>query len=136
MVNIKALSLIQPWASLIMDGRKTIETRSWATKYRGPLAIHASLKLDKEAAKQFGYLLAIPARLVIANLPFLLPRGAVLGIAILKGCVQFPNTLAPPDPYGDFTPGRFGWLFMNAKAFEHPIPAKGHLGLWEWEGMP
>ncbi len=39
---MKALSLHQPWASLIAEGVKTIETRSWATKYRGPLGIHAS----------------------------------------------------------------------------------------------
>ncbi len=39
---MRALSLHQPWASLIAEGVKTIETRSWATKYRGPLAIHAA----------------------------------------------------------------------------------------------
>ena len=41
---MKALSLRQPWASLIADGRKTIETRTWRTHYRGPLAIHASAR--------------------------------------------------------------------------------------------
>jgi hypothetical protein len=41
---MKALSLHQPWASLIGLGVKTIETRSWSTKYRGPLAVHASLR--------------------------------------------------------------------------------------------
>ncbi len=42
---MKALSLHQPWASLIAEGMKTIETRPWATKYRGPLAIHAVKKV-------------------------------------------------------------------------------------------
>ena len=39
---MKAISLWQPWATLVGLGVKTIETRSWATKYRGPLAIHAA----------------------------------------------------------------------------------------------
>lgn len=42
MTKIKALTLYQPWATLIAIGAKKIETRSWDTKYRGPLAIHAS----------------------------------------------------------------------------------------------
>ena len=41
---MKALSLRQPWASLIANGHKTIETRTWRTRYRGPLAIHASMR--------------------------------------------------------------------------------------------
>jgi hypothetical protein len=41
---VKVLTLHQPWASLIAVGVKTIETRSWSTQYRGPLAIHAGAK--------------------------------------------------------------------------------------------
>ena len=41
---MKALTIMQPWASLIACGAKTIETRSWPTKYRGPIAIHAGMK--------------------------------------------------------------------------------------------
>lgn len=43
---MKALTIRQPWASLIAHGVKTIETRSWSTKYRGPLAIHAGHRWD------------------------------------------------------------------------------------------
>ena len=39
---MKAISLLQPWASLVVMGAKTIETRGWGTKYRGPILIHAS----------------------------------------------------------------------------------------------
>jgi hypothetical protein len=39
---MKALTLTQPWATLVAIGAKTIETRSWPTSYRGPLAIHAA----------------------------------------------------------------------------------------------
>ena len=119
---MKTLSLIQPWASLIMDGRKTVETRSWATSYRGPLAIHASMKADKDACKTFGYCSKT------------IPRGVILGTSVLVDCVVFPNPRTPPNPYGDYTSGRYGWLLEDIVRFPTTIPAKGHLSLWEWAG--
>jgi hypothetical protein len=120
---MKALSLIQPWASLIHDGRKTIETRSWSTKYRGELAIHASMKVDKEACKQFGYD------------PKTIERGKILCIVTLMNCVQFPSPLAKPDEYGDFTAGRYGWILHYLIKLSAPIHAKGSLGLWNFDAL-
>jgi hypothetical protein len=119
--QMKALSLWQPWASLIYDGRKTIETRHWEMLYRGPLAIHAAMKVDKEACSEFGYD------------PLTIPRGAVLCIVGVQGCVRFPHPLARPDEYGDFAAGRFGILMTMLEKFPEPIPAKGHQGIWNWE---
>jgi activating signal cointegrator 1 len=48
---MKAITIIQPWATLIALGEKKFETRSWATKHRGPLAIHAGKKIDKEVCQ-------------------------------------------------------------------------------------
>ncbi|MXO81707.1 ASCH domain-containing protein, partial [Paenibacillus sp. OT2-17] len=48
---MKVLSMIQPWATLLVQGETLYETRSWKTRYRGPLAIHASQKVDKQACK-------------------------------------------------------------------------------------
>jgi activating signal cointegrator 1 len=118
---MKALSLWQPWASLVYDGRKTIETRAWEMLYRGPLAIHAAMKVDKEACIEFGYD------------SMTIPRGAILCIVSVQGCVRFPHSLAPPDPYGDFYEGRFGILMTMLKKFSEPIPAVGHQGIWNWE---
>jgi activating signal cointegrator 1 len=119
---VKALTLIQPWASLIIDGRKTIETRKNAWSHRGPVAIHAGLKVDREACIRFGY-----------N-PDTIPRGAVLGLVNMYDCVRFPDLRTPPDEYGDFTPGRHGYLLQWAKPFSSPIPARGYQTLgWEWE---
>jgi len=117
----KALSLWQPWASLIYDERKTIETRSWEMLYRGPLAIHAAMRVEKDACEDFGY----DWRTI--------PRGAVLCIVNVKNCVRFPHPLAPPDEYGDFHEGRFGFLLEILKKFDAPIPAKGKQGIWMWE---
>ena len=121
---MKALSLWQPWASLIADGRKKIETRHWPLHYRGPLAIHAAMKVDKEACYEFGYS------------PLTIPRGAVLCIVNVDNCVQFPSSLAPPDPYGDFYEGRYGFLLTLREVFKAPIPAKGMQGLWSWDPAP
>jgi hypothetical protein len=118
---MKALSLWQPWASLIYDGRKTIETRHWEMLYRGPLAIHAAMKVDKDACYEFGYS------------PLTIPRGAVLCIVGVQGCVRLPSPLVPPDDYGDFAEGRFGILMTMLEKFSQPIPAKGKQGIWNWE---
>jgi activating signal cointegrator 1 len=117
---MKALSLWQPWASLIYDGRKTIETRHWEMLYRGPLAIHAAKHVERDACKDFGYNWQT------------IPRGAILCIVGVQGCVRFPHPLAPPDPYGDFYEGRFGILMTMLEKFDKPIPATGHQGIWNW----
>ena len=115
---IKCITLIQPWCSLINDGKKKIETRSWATKHRGLLGIHAGMKVDKDASIRFGY----DPRTII--------RGHVLCTCLLIECVQFPNLLIKSDPYGDFTAGRWGWILNDIKPLPEPIPMKGGLSLW------
>lgn len=122
---MKAISLTQPWASLVIDGRKHIETRSWPTSFRGVVAIHAAKSIDKTACKKFGYD------------PEKIARGAVLGTAVLSGCFQFAeitrNIITPEEEsYGDFSPGRFGFDLICVTKFEWPVPARGSLGLWNW----
>jgi ASCH domain len=51
---MKALTIRQPWAELILRGRKPFELRTWRTKYRGPLVIHAAAKIDAWDAQNFG----------------------------------------------------------------------------------
>lgn len=117
---MRALSLWQPWASLIYDERKKIETRHWEMLHRGPLAIHAAMKVDKDACRQFAYD------------PLTIPRGAMLCIVNVMGCVRFPHPLAPPDDYGDFEEGRFGILMRMLNKFDLPVRVKGHQGIWYW----
>jgi activating signal cointegrator 1 len=104
----------------MQSGVKTIETRHWEMLYRGPLAIHAGKRVDRAACEYFGYDWST------------VPRGAVLCIVSVQGCVRFPHRLAPPDAFGDFTAGRFGILTTMLERFAVPIPAIGHQGLWEW----
>ncbi len=123
---MRCLSLTQPWASLIANGVKRIETRSWGTAYRGALAIHAAKSIDREACRNFGYDFTS------------LPRGCVLCTCQLVECFQFNSeTVAEfietrEFECGDFEFGRWGWRLREVKSLPVPVPAIGHLGLWEW----
>src|SRR5260370_37615147 len=95
---MKALTLYQPWASLIVDGIKMLETRPRPLSHRGYLAIHAGLKVDVEACKEFGYDWTD------------IPRGAVLGIVNMVECLPTTHPLVKADAYGDFRPGRYAYF--------------------------
>lgn len=118
---MRALTLIQPWASLVAEGRKTVETRSWPTSVRGRIAIHAGKKVDKNACKKFGY----EASNIITS--------AIIATVALVDCVQFPHPDIQPDKYGDFSSGRYGFVLKSIKREFPPKHIKGHLGFWEWK---
>jgi activating signal cointegrator 1 len=154
---MKTLTLTQPWASLIAIGAKRIETRSWGTAYRGPLAIHAAKGFPRwardftlapvcyEAVQKLGYKTcgwfpAYPLGAVIATctlidcVPMKMfrfgPEGESLGIG------KYTEMLAerPQErEFGDYAVGRFAWILGSVECFENPVEAKGSLGLWEWE---
>ena len=125
---MRALSLTQPWASLVMDERKHIETRSWPMPDHlvgKEIAIHAAKSIDKEACRAFGYD------------PETIPRGCVLGTVEMGRSFQFSESTVASIPfeekcYGDFYFGRWGFPMNAVKRFSDPIPAKGSLGFWEW----
>lgn len=132
----KALSLLQPWASLVVMGMKKIETRSWQTTYRGTLFIHASLgKKGKALVNE------VPFSKYISDFDAL-PFGAVIGQVNLDDIVPVENlfysdamlnTLTLEEKaFGDYTKGRYAWLFSEAVMFDKPIPVKGGLGLWKY----
>ena len=149
-MTVRAITLWQPWASLIAWGAKTIETRSWATPYRGPLAVHAAQRPPGPApGSAFGmgdeamtaYDEVARAHGVVDMCA--LPRGAVVAIARLVDC---RCTFAPGDPppewldeisradrlFGNLGPDRYGWILEAITPLPEPIPAIGHQGLWTW----
>lgn len=137
---MKALSLLQPWASLIAVGAKKIETRSWSTKYRGPLAIHASKKLTED---QRLLCLSEPFYSTLTNIGisvinFNFPLGAVVSTCNLVDCIkmtpEFIESIKSPElDFGVYAVGRYAWILEDIKSLDKPIPAKGALSLWEWE---
>jgi activating signal cointegrator 1 len=139
LLPVKALSLSQPWASLIAIGAKRIETRSWGTEYRGPLAIHAS-KGFAEKDRLLFYIPPYSADFARAGIrrAFDLPVGCVVAIVDLVSCARVSYQTPLPDrgtserEYGDFELGRWLWHLDNVRQLSAPIAARGSLGLWDW----
>jgi activating signal cointegrator 1 len=130
---MNAISLWQPWASLIADGRKKIETRHWrppAWAVGQPLAIHATMKVDADFSRECGYD------------PLTIPRGCVVAIVRLDKFEKFTEAfqkeimLYPEGRYGDFEMGRFGWFCTLIEKLNPPIAARGYQSLWKWERDP
>lgn len=147
---MKALTLTQPYASLIAFGAKRIETRAWATSYRGPLAIHAAAGLGpiggvsglKRLVQAEPFRSVFLARDrgygtdIVHDPSYYLPRGAVIARCTLMTCVRTTQCTAIPDQeraFGEYSPGRYAWILSDVQPLDVPIPAKGQLGLWEWE---
>lgn len=126
---MKVLTIRQPWATLIMQGNKRFEFRSWQTKYRGDLLIHAGKGIDKEARKRLE-----------KYLPKELPIGKILGKVTLVDCVkmspEFKEKLLKEnkDIYTKSSfQEKYGWQLEDVEVFDEPIEAKGHLSLWEYD---
>lgn len=128
---MKALTIWQPWASLIAIGAKKIETRPWQTKYRGPIAIHASKHIEKRDALTNPIYSTLTAAgidpHVTGNEGLIL--GAVIAIADLIACELMTAELISlvPEPersFGWYEPGRYMWLLENVRLIK-PVPTKG-----------
>ena len=121
---MKALTLYNPWA-WAMGRFKWNETRSWATSYRGPLAIHAGKTLDREylaEAIEEGYL--SPKTTIVT--------GAIVAVGILADCRSTTGAIVNPDErfWGNYDDGRFMWMLKDLRTVT-PIPCAGHQGLWD-----
>lgn len=130
---MKALSLWQPWATLIAIGAKRYETRSWATTYRGPLVICASKAWTPECRYAIRDLW-IQKALADAGSPELV-RGVAVCIVDLAICYPTDGFMMVPetDPerhFGDFSPGRFAWKLENVRRL-HPFSVRGRQGLFD-----
>lgn len=132
---MKAITLHQPWASLIAWGEKQYETRSWDTQYRGLLAIHAG-KMPVTDAVLATIDRNYMDRAMQAHFAEF-PLGAVLCIVDLKFVVQTNPNLVTTIPkeiaFGNWSPFRFAWKLELVEVFEKPIPAVGRQGFWNWE---
>ncbi|WP_137744580.1 ASCH domain-containing protein [Robertmurraya siralis] len=138
---MKVISIKQPWATLIALGEKQFETRSWATKHRGPLAIHASKKIDIEACKYLPITATLNKHGIVQTND--LPVGKIIATSNLVDCYQvetdellwadFTNGKTVDGfeyLFGDYSEGRFAWKLENIVTLPEPIPAKGQLSLW------
>lgn len=107
----RALTVRQPWASLIIAGLKDVENRSKPTSYRGTLLIHAGLGTDTGAMAEHGHLLGA------------YPAGVFLGTVDLVDCVCRSASPWAVDGY-------WHWILENPRPAAGLVPASGQLGLW------
>lgn len=142
---MKGLTLTQPWATLVAIGAKRIETRSWQTSYRGPLAIHAGAGLGPVGGERglMELCRAEPFRSTLLGAGILgtpeLPRGAIVAVVnldsiwrLMAGGIEgfSPQPPANELAFGNYAPGRFGWLLGAIKPLPEPVPCRGAQGLW------
>lgn len=128
---MKVITIKQPFATLIAEGLKKYEFRTWKTKYRGDILIHAGKSIDKEAMKRFSYL----------NLDY--PVGCIIAKAKITDCVYVDNELKdelrkiddrvyhgvvkePNDWDG------YGFKLSDVQKIE-PIYINGKLSLWDYD---
>ena len=131
---MKVISLLEPWASLIKEKVKHIETRSWKTSYRGELYIHASkrkltknnlieyndkLKLLKDTNFKYGYIIA-KCKLVDCK---------IMTKDLIYEVKQNHNEYIS----GDYKIGRYAWILEDIEILKYPIQAKGQLGIWTYK---
>ena len=129
---MKALTIREPFASLVTYNLKCYETRSWPTKYRGPILIHAGLakvNLKDERLKK-----------LTNSLPKSNNPGHILCQATLKDCILMTSDFIDKVKQnekeylaGHYEVGRYAWLLTDIKLIE-PISYKGALGLWNFPG--
>lgn len=132
---MKMLTLWQPWASLIAIGAKAVETRSWATDYRGPLAIHAAKRRTNphEITPEIRAALVGSGIFEVEQMPF----GAVVCLCELTDVLPIGEVVDRLDAdeleretaFGDFSPGRYGWILSDIDRLAHPVYVAGQRGL-------
>jgi hypothetical protein len=114
---MKALSILQPFAWLIVTGKKDIENRTWVTGYRGPVLIHAGKtypKIDYEFnAQDWPDYPATREEMI----------GGIVGIATITGCVSKSDS-----PWFN---GPYGFTLTNARALPKLVPMRGALGFFD-----
>jgi hypothetical protein len=153
-VAVRAISLWQPWASAVVLGSKTIETRHWSTPYRGPLVIHAAKRKVISELREYDFDNAMLGALSSEDADFRvygcsladrLPFGAIVGTVDVVNClpVEKISSFVLFDPSGDdpfqwcerdlgnFGAGRFGWILRNPRRFKTPIPYRGRQSFFD-----
>ena len=124
---MKALTIRQPWASLIINGYKKYEFRSWKTKYRGKILIHTGLNVEKDMLIRF------------RDYDIECVKGAIIGEAEIVDCIlvdnKFNEELRKIDSvvYGRSNHNEtYAWKLDNIIKYDKPIFCKGKLGLWDF----
>ncbi len=124
MIKLKVLTLRQPWATLVAEGIKKYEFRSWKTKYRGKVLIHAGTGIDKEDMKKYKNM----------NLEF--PSRRIIAVVEIEDCLELDEDLNKKIisenniAYGHKIRNGYAWKLKNIKKINYDKEVNGQLGLW------
>lgn len=136
---MKALTVHQPWASLLVTGAKRIETRGWATRHRGPLLIHsakANPAYTRTAMAENDDVRGVMDTFRLD--PDDLPRGRILGLVEVVDCVPIeeilPDLSAAERALGNYTPGWYAWVTTQPYRYDEPVRARGQQRIWNYNG--
>ena len=126
---MKVITVKQPFATLIAEGYKEYEFRTWKSSYRGELYIHAGLGIDKKAMKRFEYLhLDYPQGQIICKCQMtdcLLVDDSLKKILKEKDPIVYKGAIEQEDK-------EYGFKLEHVEKIK-PIPAKGKLSFWEYK---
>ena len=121
---MKVLTLKQPWATLVSEGIKEYEFRSWKTNYRGKVLIHAGAGIDKKEMERFKDLnLKYPSKRIIAEVE-------------IEDCLELDDKLNQKIisenniAYGSKIRTGYAWKLKNVKKIKSNREINGKLGLW------
>lgn len=124
---MKCLSIAQPFAHLVVTGRKKIELRTWNTRFRGPFLVHAPLKVRAADMRRLG----VPEQ----------PTGAIVGQAEISGVKTYETASALRRDRRLHLSDRelegtvYGFVVRRPRKFRAPVPRKGMLGFFNVDGL-
>jgi len=117
--KLKAISIRQPWAWLVVNGYKDIENRTWFTKLRGPVLIHAGANTEDLQPEVKKY---IERKLKVTHLPDAFQIGGIIGIVTTADCVE--------RHHSRWFNGLFGWVLADARRLPFKV-CKGQLNFFK-----
>ena len=124
---MKAITLKQPWATLVAEGLKKYEFRSWRYNYRGEILIHAGAGVDKEAIKK------------VESLGLNFPQKRILAKVTIEDCIElndeFNKMICECNPmvYGNKNRTGFAWKLTNIKKINNDKIVSGKQGIWNYD---
>lgn len=134
---MKAVTIWQPWASLVACGLKKYETRSWNTSYRGPLLIHAAKRPPRrDDWGDNGDEIVKALHSIGIETTEGMPVGCALCTVYLVNVFSVEDAITnglisdQEKAFGDYSPGRYAWVLVNLVKLPEPIPMKGERRLW------
>ncbi|GEN95930.1 ASCH domain-containing protein [Pediococcus ethanolidurans] len=127
---MKAITISEPWASLISFGKKRIETRTWKTSYRGTLYIHAGRHVDKNWLHEQRRLVS-PTDIPSSHPGFILARCELIDCCeMTSDFIQKVKQNNFEFQTGVYELGRYAWILRNVQTLAVPVECKGHLRVW------